>query len=226
MMTSSNGKHFPRYWPFVRGIHRSPMNSPHKGQWRGALMFSLISARINGWVNNGEAGDLRRHRAHYGIIVMSPTYCAGTKSIAIDLFTMADRMGIGFDSESDTYNNHQFFVVTQWTLAWLRHSTCSTKYHTSYEIFITVYFHSWTLYKPIIGRIIACLWYFSFTQYHPITGFDAEARWTPIYTSQSIVFSYGGRGGPSAATYRPFPASCTRAMDGSLGNTILTSLIG
>ena len=36
-------KHFPRYWPFVRGIHRSPVNSPHKGQWRGSLMFSLIS---------------------------------------------------------------------------------------------------------------------------------------------------------------------------------------
>ena len=35
-------KHFPRYWPFVRGIHRSPVNSPHKGQWRGTLMFSLI----------------------------------------------------------------------------------------------------------------------------------------------------------------------------------------
>ena len=35
-------KHFPRYWPFVRGIHRQPVNSPHKGQWRGALMFSLI----------------------------------------------------------------------------------------------------------------------------------------------------------------------------------------
>ena len=34
--------HFPRYWPFVRGIHRSPVNSPHRGQWRGALMFSLI----------------------------------------------------------------------------------------------------------------------------------------------------------------------------------------
>ena len=37
-------KHFPRYWPFVRGIHRSPVNSPHKGQWRRALMFSLIFA--------------------------------------------------------------------------------------------------------------------------------------------------------------------------------------
>ena len=46
-------KHFPRYWPFVRRIHRSPVNSPHKGQWCGALMFSLICARINGWVNNG-----------------------------------------------------------------------------------------------------------------------------------------------------------------------------
>ena len=63
-------KHFPRYWPFVRGIHRSPVNSPHKGQWRGALMFTLIYARINGWVNNREAGDLRRYRAHYDVIVM------------------------------------------------------------------------------------------------------------------------------------------------------------
>ena len=39
-------KHFPRYWPFVRGIHRSPVNSPHKGQGRGALLFTLI-CRIN-----------------------------------------------------------------------------------------------------------------------------------------------------------------------------------
>ena len=63
-------KHFPRYWPFVRGIHRSPVNSPHKGQWRGALMFTLICARINGWVNNREAGDLRRYSTHYDVIVM------------------------------------------------------------------------------------------------------------------------------------------------------------
>ena len=44
-------KYFPRYWPFARGIHRSPVNSPHKGQWRGALMFSLIRAWTKGWVN-------------------------------------------------------------------------------------------------------------------------------------------------------------------------------
>ena len=63
-------KHFPRYWPFVRGIHRSPVNSPHKGQWRGALMFSLTCVWINDCVNNREAGDLRRYRAHYDVIVM------------------------------------------------------------------------------------------------------------------------------------------------------------
>ena len=63
-------KHFPRYWPFVRGIHRSLVNSPHKGQWRGALMFSFICAWINPWVNIGKAGDLRRNHAHFYVIVM------------------------------------------------------------------------------------------------------------------------------------------------------------
>ena len=63
-------KHSPRYWPFVRGIHRSPVNSPHKGQWRGVLMFTLICVWINGWVNNREAGDLRCYRANYDVTVM------------------------------------------------------------------------------------------------------------------------------------------------------------
>ena len=64
-------KRFPRYWLFVRGIDRSPVNSPHKGQWRGALMFSLICVWINDWVNNREVGDFRRSRAHYDVIVMN-----------------------------------------------------------------------------------------------------------------------------------------------------------
>ena len=63
-------KHFPRNWPFVWGIHRSTVNSPHKCQWRGALMFSLICVWMNGWVNNRETSDLRRHHAHYNVIVM------------------------------------------------------------------------------------------------------------------------------------------------------------
>ena len=63
-------KHFLRYWPYVRGIHRSPVNFPHKGQWRGALMFSLICAWIYAWENNREAGDSRWHHAHYDVVVM------------------------------------------------------------------------------------------------------------------------------------------------------------
>ena len=43
---------------------------PTQNQWRGALMFPLICVWINGWVNNGESGDLRRHGAHYDVIVM------------------------------------------------------------------------------------------------------------------------------------------------------------
>ena len=65
---------FPRYWVFVRGIHRSPVNSPHKGQWRGSLMFSLICAWTNGWVNNRSIVDLRHHHAHYVVTVMFFTW--------------------------------------------------------------------------------------------------------------------------------------------------------
>ena len=57
-------KHFPRYWP-------SSVNSPHKGQWRGAMMFILSTCTwINGWANNRGAGGLRRHRAHYDVTVI------------------------------------------------------------------------------------------------------------------------------------------------------------
>ena len=69
MVTSSNGNIFrvtdPSWGEFTG--HRW---NPLKGQWRGALMYYLISAWINGWVNNYEAGDLRRHRAHYDITVV------------------------------------------------------------------------------------------------------------------------------------------------------------
>ena len=63
-------KYFPCYWPFVRGIHRSPVASNHKGQWREALMLSLVCTWTNGWENNRDACDLTRHRAHHDVIVM------------------------------------------------------------------------------------------------------------------------------------------------------------
>ena len=51
--------------------HQSLVNSPHKGQWHRALVFSLICACTNGWVNSRNASDFRCHRAHYDVTVMS-----------------------------------------------------------------------------------------------------------------------------------------------------------
>ena len=61
-------KHFPRYWPFAQGIHRSLVNSPHKDQWRGALTFCLFCAWTNNWANNG---NLRHRHAHDDVIGMT-----------------------------------------------------------------------------------------------------------------------------------------------------------
>ena len=71
MMTSSNGKIF-RVTGHLCGEFTGniPGEFPDKGQWRGALMFSLICVWINDWVNNREAGDLRRYRGHYDVYVM------------------------------------------------------------------------------------------------------------------------------------------------------------
>ena len=70
MMTSSNGNIFRVTVPLCGEFTGPRVNSTHKGQWRGALVFPLIRAWINGWVNNREAGDLRRLCAHYDVIVM------------------------------------------------------------------------------------------------------------------------------------------------------------
>ena len=79
MMTSSNGNIF-RVIGLCAGNSPVPVNSPHKGQWRGALMFSLICVWINGWVNNREAGDLRRYLGHYDVIVMCCVYCVSVSA--------------------------------------------------------------------------------------------------------------------------------------------------
>ena len=83
------------YWMQTRWRHQmetfsallaicGPVNSPHKGQWRGALMFSLICVWINGWVNNREAGDLRCYRAHYAVIIMNTEWCFLWKKQHVD----------------------------------------------------------------------------------------------------------------------------------------------
>ena len=96
-------KHFPQYWPFVRGIHRWPVTSHLKGQWRGALMFSLIWAlnkRLSkqswGWWFDTPSHPLWRHcnAEHYfqlthllklqgKPLVSSPNCCCLSKVLSV-----------------------------------------------------------------------------------------------------------------------------------------------
>ena len=87
--------------------------SPNKGQWRGALLFSLICVWINGWVNNYEAGDLRRHRGHYDVIVMF--------SCEIPNLTWGMQQRGGYLSESIT--------AAKWSSTWTLWQGVSPKMH-------------------------------------------------------------------------------------------------
>ena len=125
-------KHFPRYWPFVRGIHRFPVNSPHKDQWHGAFMFSLICTRINGWVNNAEAGDLRRHLAHNAVTVMTVTRDSPvrkSKDMYIDSIVPGEvirKWGITIDNSC--------FETWKWTDIYTKDSDNNDD-HSKYRIF-------------------------------------------------------------------------------------------
>ena len=79
----------------------------HKGQWRGALMFSVICAWTNGWVNNRDAGDLRPHRAHYDVTVMSMNY---TFDYAMFSFVVV------ISSLSSVIHLFIFFAIPPWQL--------------------------------------------------------------------------------------------------------------
>ena len=69
MMTPSNGNIFRVTGPLC-GEFTGPWWIATQGQSRGTLMFSLICAWTNGWVNNIEECDLKRHRAHHDVTVM------------------------------------------------------------------------------------------------------------------------------------------------------------
>ena len=112
-------KHFPRYWPFVRGIHRSPVNPPLKGQWRGALMFSFICIWINGWVNNREAGDLRLYRTHYDLTVMR--YDMEMLSALLTLSEENPRLSVYSPYEEIVMRGFDFLRVSMNKLSWWRH---------------------------------------------------------------------------------------------------------
>ena len=73
------------------GNSPTTVNSPHRGQWRRALMFSLICAGIKDWVNNREAGDLRRHRGYYDVNVMNKNVLLTLTSMCLYIYIYAYR---------------------------------------------------------------------------------------------------------------------------------------
>ena len=101
----------------------SPVKSPHKDQWRGALKFSLIRTRSNGWANNRDAGDLGRHRAHYcGLVrLYGSTYldqhwfivlvcCLAAPSHCLHRFWLAISMVFGPSHESNFRNAQEMYT--------------------------------------------------------------------------------------------------------------------
>ena len=118
-------KHFPRYWLFARGIPWSPVNSPHKGQWRAALMLSLICAWTNSWVNNRDAGDLRHHHAHYDVTVMvlnrrvRHRWCPGLSQLQAPAPPMTEPP----HHDNSLFSMHGFVLFVLIRLMWLHHQT-------------------------------------------------------------------------------------------------------
>ena len=107
-------KHFPCYWPFAQGIHQSAVNSLHKDQWHGALMFSLICTWTNGSGNNWDTSGWRRHCAHYDVTLMYTShwnyishhkiYCAGNSPVNSE-----------FPSQNQWHGALMFSLICAWT---------------------------------------------------------------------------------------------------------------
>ena len=140
IMTKWN--YFPRNWLFVRGIHRSPVNSPHKGQWRGALMFSLIGTRINGWVDHGEAGDWRRYRTHYKVIVMSMGAAQQQYRSGNQLMT-------------------KWSNITPWLVTWRHHNYLFCQVETKIFVFINL----WDYLRMNLKTTSVCQKYYMLQRY-------------------------------------------------------------
>ena len=88
-MTSSNGNIFRvtgLLWGNPPATDGTPPLPPHpaKGQWRGAC-FVWYAPEQTAEQNNRDAGDLRRHRAHYDVAVMKKQPCGRRSSVIYDL---------------------------------------------------------------------------------------------------------------------------------------------
>ena len=75
---------------------------------------SLICAWINGWVNNGEAGDLRRYRAHCNVIVMDYECSLSSNVMKSNLEAKPTCHHLGACGLKNISNDGGFFVILFW----------------------------------------------------------------------------------------------------------------
>ena len=101
-------KHFPRYWPFVRGIHREPVNSPHKASDAELSCFlwstpnKPLSKQSWGWWFETLSRPLWRH-------------CNDTANLYLVITVSVDHPSLNdarpsTDTASDYQFRHGFFI--------------------------------------------------------------------------------------------------------------------
>ena len=153
-MTSSNGNIF-RVAGHLCGEFTG---HPHKRQWRGALMFSLICAWINSWANNRESGDLRFHRAHYDVIVVNAGFVViYMKSI------FAEKMS------SYQYRDSHYEDKTVWLPSYLHNGNTRTRKDSLYietgprDVTLSACITQWPWMKNMTSHKRLVLWCY----YHP-----------------------------------------------------------
>ena len=115
-------KHFPRYWPFVRGIHRSPVDCPHKAS--GAELWCFFDLHLNKRLS--KQSDLRRHDAHYDVTVMDliiwvaspiaagrhvPFIIVNFLSTELKLMNMLTLYELKFSDGTNIYIYFTFYVI-------------------------------------------------------------------------------------------------------------------
>ena len=115
IMTSSKGNIFLVIGPLCGELIVTG-EFPSQGLWSGALMFYLICAWTNGWVNNRNAGDWRRHCDHYGVtVVQSPPI----------IWTNAGLLSIEHPTFSEIWPHMQIFSFNKMHLKWCLKNGCN-----------------------------------------------------------------------------------------------------
>ena len=173
----------------MRGSHWSPVNFPHKGQWPGALIFSLICVGTNAWVNDRNAGDLRRHCAHYGVTVMFFRHHG----------VHCDVIGMNFKISNTTKSVLEFGRQLQMKPTYSRKCwTCKCKY---YQIFYTFrvkrYIHIWSMLKHNSNHsvsLVAVFHWLAETPHHAVASTsDAHVVWrfNALFANRSPLYRHG-----------------------------------